>query len=325
MQGPICIIANTGAGRKKAAQLHALLDPMIEKIGGHPDLRLIREGEDIAAAARDARAGGFATIIAAGGDGTVCAVAAELIGTDIAMGVLPMGTFNFFSRSLGFPEDPQEAVAALTEAEPRKIAVGEINGRVFLNNASLGLYPAILESREQIYDRFGRSRMAAYWSVLRTIAGFRRPSVMKVTVDGEARRLRTPMVFVAANGYQLDQFGLPGNECLDRGQFAVFLAPDCSRGQLVRFAARLALRKARPETDFELICGADIVIETRRPRRNIARDGERDRMTGPFRFRMLPAALKVLAPVAEAERSASVANRIAAEGPGAAAASGTAA
>ncbi|WP_066808557.1 diacylglycerol/lipid kinase family protein [Frigidibacter mobilis] len=318
MQGPICIIANTGAGRKKAAKLHALLDPMIERIGGQPELRVIREGEDIAAAARAARAGGFATIIAAGGDGTVCAVAAELVGTDIAMGVLPMGTFNFFSRSLGFPEDPQEAVTALTEAEPRRIAVGEVNGQIFLNNASLGLYPAILESREAIYSRWGRSRMAAYWSVIRTIADFRRPSVMKVTIDGEARRLRTPMVFVAANGYQLDQFGLPGTDCLDRGQFAVFLAPDCSRGQLVRFAARLALRKARSETDFELLCGTEIVIETRKLRRTIARDGERGKMTGPLRFRMLPGALKVLAPVALAETSASVANRIAAEGPDAA-------
>jgi len=318
MQGPVCIIANTGAGKKKAARLDALLGPMIERIGGHPEVRMIRQGEDIAAAARSARAGGFATIIAAGGDGTICAVAAELVGTDIAMGVLPLGTFNFFSRSLGFPEDPQEAVAALTEAEPRRIAVGEINGQIFLNNASLGLYPAILASREAIYSRWGRSRFAAYWSVIRTIAGFRRGSVMKVTIDGEARRSRAPMVFVAANGYQLDQFGLPGSDCLDQGRFAVFLAPDCTRGELVRFAARLALRKARPETDFEMLCGSDIVIETRKPRRTIARDGERGKMTGPFRFRMLPGALKVLAPPAAEESSASVANRIAAEGPDAA-------
>lgn len=311
MQGPVCIIANAGSGKKKAARMHALLDPLIERIGGTPEVRLVHEGHRIAAEARAARdEGRFATIIAAGGDGTVCAVAAELLDSDIAMGVLPMGTFNYFSRSLGFPQTPEDSLVALTEAVPRRISVGEVNGKLFLNNASLGLYAEILQNRESVYGRFGRSRMAAYWSVLTTIASFRRPSSMRVTIDGQARRLRTPMVFVAANGYQLDQFGLPGADCLEQGDFAVFLAPDCSRWQLIRFAIRLAMRAARPERDFELLCGRDIVIETRRPRRTIARDGERDRMAQPFRFRMREQALTVLAPDQEAGESASAANRV---------------
>lgn len=324
MQGPVCIIANAGSGRKRTELLNQLTEPFAARTGSPPRLVTVRNPDRLSIAARAARDNGYRTIIAAGGDGTVAAVAEQLVGSDVAMGVLPMGTFNYFSRSLGLPEDPAEAAAALAAAEPRQIAVGEVNGRLFLNNASLGLYAAILEDRERIYGQVGRSRLVAYWSVLRTIGRFRRPSSMHVEIDGEARRLRTPMVFVAANGYQLDEFGLPGAECLADGKFAVFLAPDCSRWQLVVFAAKLALRRAKPERDFQLLCGAEIVIRTRR-RRSIARDGERDRMRPPFIFRLVPEALTVLAPdPAAVASSAGIDNRVAAEGPASLPLAGTA-
>ncbi|MEI4471048.1 diacylglycerol/lipid kinase family protein [Frigidibacter sp. MR17.24] len=316
MEGPICIIANTGSGKKKAAKLDGLLAPVLDRLGGKVEIRTIRDPRKLTAETERARKDGFRAILAAGGDGTVCAVASQLVGHDTAMGVVPMGTFNYFSRSLGFPQEPVAAMEALTGSKPKRISVGEVNGQLFLNNASLGLYAAILENREAVYGRWGRSRVAAYWSVVSTIARFRRPSLMKVTIDGRTRRLRTPMVFVAANGYQLDEFKLPGREFLDEGKFAVFLAPDGSRWQLVKFAIKLAMGRAMPGQDFEMLGGSEIVIETRRRRRTIARDGERDRMTAPFRFRMLTGALNVLAPDEAVEAHAGVSNRIAVE-PGA--------
>lgn len=313
MEGPICILANTGSGKKKAAKLDALLAPVLDRLGGEVEIRTIRDPRKLTAETARAQRDGFRTILAAGGDGTVCAVASKLVNTGTAMGVVPMGTFNYFSRSLGFPQEPVATMEALAASKPRPISVGEVNGELFLNNASLGLYAAILENREAIYGRWGRSRMAAYWSVLTTISRFRRPASMKVTIDGETRRLRTPMVFVAANGYQLDEFKLPGRELLDEGKFAVFLAPDGTRWQLVKFAVKLALGRAVPGTDFEMAGGSEIVIETRRKRRTIARDGERDRMTSPFRFKMLTGALSVLAPEEAVESHAGVSNRIAVE------------
>lgn len=312
MQGPVCIIANAGSGKKRAAEIETLLAPLIARLGEAPEVRLIHRGSELSEAARMARLQGFRTIIAAGGDGTVCAVAAELAGSDVTMGVLPMGTFNYFSRSLGFPQDPAAAIEALAAGEERRISVGEINGEMFLNNASLGLYSAILENREQLYGRLGRSRAAAYWSVLSTILSFRRPSRMRITIDGDSRVLRTPMVFVAANGYQLDQFNLPGNQHLAEGKFAVFTAPELTRWQLITLALRLAAGTARPGQDFHLSGGREVEVETRRRRRTIARDGERDRMAAPFRFRMRPGALRVLVPPArEAAPQEHVSNRIA--------------
>jgi diacylglycerol kinase family enzyme len=108
--------------------------------------------------------------------------------------------------------------------------------------------------------------------------------------------VRTPLVFVAANAYQLEAFGLPGADCVRDGQFAVFIAPDCKRLELLRFAIRLAFRSMEEGRDFELICGRDVLVEPRQKRRLVARDGERARMTAPFRFRMRPKPLRMLVP-----------------------------
>jgi diacylglycerol kinase family enzyme len=171
-----------------------------------------------------------------------------------------------------------------------------VNGRVFLNNASLGVYAAILHRREHLYRRWGRGRLAHYWSVIAGLARFRSPLRLKVTVDGEVRRRKTPLVLVANSAYQLEVLGLPGAECIRSGSFALMVAPDCSRLELVLFALRLALGGVRPARDFELFCGSDILVEDRLKRRLVARDGERELMNGPFRFRIRREALEVIVP-----------------------------
>lgn len=300
MRQPVCVLANAGSGRKAAQRIEELVAPF-HAAGLHPEVRLIRHGSQVPAAARQARADGFATIVAAGGDGTICTVATEIAGTDIALGILPIGTFNFFARSLGLPETAPEAAAALIHAGERQVSAGEVNGKLFLNNASLGLYPALLEQREAAYARWGRSRLAAYWSALRTLVTYDRPSRLRVTIDGRTDHLRSPVVFVAHNAFQLQQYGLTdGVDLIQQGQFAIYMAPELRRWQLLGFAAKMALRTARPYRDFTLESGREIEIATRAPRRTIARDGEREKMKAPFRFRFLDGALTVLVPDGDA-------------------------
>lgn len=256
----------------------------------------MRSGDRIEGEARRAVAEGFPTVAAAGGDGTICAVAAAVAGSASRMGVLSQGTFNYFSRSLGLPDSLEEAVAVLVTGEERAIDIGEVNGRVFLNNSSLGAYSMILAQREETYRRWGRSRLAAFWSVIQTLARFRHPMVLRVTVDGEVLRARTPLVFVANNAYQLEEFRLDGADCARAGKFALFLAPDSTRAQLVTFAGRLALRRLVADRDFQLFCCEEILVETTRTTRVVARDGERERMAAPFRFRVRHGALRMLVP-----------------------------
>lgn len=290
----ILVIMNPGSGKKKSGERAVRL---VEEITRNSRLELREvKGSDLAAETRRAIGEGYGTIAAAGGDGTICAVAAALADSGCRMGVIPLGTFNYFARGHSLPEDVGEAVRVLCEGFAKPLNIGEVNGAVFLNNASLGAYSLILESRERIYARWGRSRVAAYWSVLVALSRFRVRLSVTMTVDGEVHRLKTPMIFVANNPYQLELFNLEGAELIRQGRLVAMVAPDVGRLGLIKFAIRLALGGTRAGRDFRLLSGREITVETKRKRFVVARDGERERMRAPFRFRLRQAALQMIVP-----------------------------
>ena len=287
---------NAHAGKDDKDEIAERLRAAFDRHPGRFELRTLDEGEGVADACARAMKDEFGIIVAAGGDGTISAVASRLAGTGRRMGILPQGTFNFVARGLGIPEDIDAAVDLIATGTARPFPVGEVNGEIFLNNASLGIYPQILKEREGTYKRWGRSRMAAHWSVLMTFLSFRTPVRMRVRVGGEERRAKTPLVFIARSAFQLEHYGLDGAECIRDGQFALFLLPDVTRWQLLVRALRLAGKGMRPDRDFELICGTEIEIETSRSSQLVAMDGERVRLSAPFRFKMHKDALHVIVP-----------------------------
>lgn len=256
----------------------------------------VSAADDITDRVSDAVSSGAGCVVAAGGDGTISAVAEALRGRDVALGVIPLGTFNYFARRSGIPEDLGAAVRVIGKGRIRPIDLGTINGRTFINNASLGLYASILEQRESIYSRWGRSRLAAYWSVLVAIATVYRPMTMRITVDGVVRRARTPMVFVSMSAFQLERLGIEGAGAVREGKFAVLVAPDCGRYRLIWKAFVIAMRGARSGRDFTLLTGRSVTVETRRSRQVVARDGERERMDGPFTLGIDKAAVRLCVP-----------------------------
>ncbi len=161
---------------------------------------------------------------------------------------------------------------------------------------ALASTPRFFKEREGTYKRWGRSRIAAHWSVLMTFLSFKSPMRLKVRVGGEVIRAKTPLAFVARSAFQLEHYGLDGADCIRKGEFALFLLPDVSRWQLLVRALRLANKGMKPDRDFELFCGTDIEIETPRNSQLVAMDGERVRLSAPFHFRMHPEALHVIAP-----------------------------
>ena len=291
----IRIVLNPGSGHQGNP---AYVDDVRAFAGAHSDrveLLELGEGQSPTDLARRALDEGVGTVVAAGGDGTIAGVATALHGSDVRFGILPMGTFNFFARGLGIPLDVGLALELLLDGPTRPVTVAEVNGALFLNNASLGVYPAILERRESVYKRWGRSRLAAYWSVLLTLAGFDRARRVEVTVDGVPRRRKTPLIFVANSDYQLDEYGLDGADYIRDGHFAVFLAPDVGRWGLLKYAVRLLGRSMTRHRDFELLHGREIVVGGT-GRRLVARDGEREKMQAPIRFSLLDNALQVVVP-----------------------------
>lgn len=294
--GGICVLVNAASGNTDADRIVRDVEACAATAAPPAEVRHVEPGKDFADAARRAVRDGFGTVVAAGGDGTVTGVVAGLIGSDTRLGIVPLGTFNFLARSLRIPESIDEAFRIVLEGRERPVAVGEINGQIFVNNASLGAYPAVLDERERTYAVFGRSRAAAHWSLVKTLLSFRSPLRMRVTVDGQTRRFRTPLVFVANNAYQLELFGLEGAGHLENGRFVLFVAPDAAPLDLLAMAGRLALGRLRPVRDFERMAGSDIVIETGRRSRTVALDGETRRLTAPFRVRRIENAVRVLVP-----------------------------
>lgn len=295
LAAPIHVIINPKSGTN--ANDAAAIDRAVDVLGrDRTHLQHWKPGEDPAKVVRRCIDAGARTIVAAGGDGTAVAIAGAMLGQDCAMAVLPLGTFNFFSRGLGLAEEPEKAARALLDSEPRKIRIGTVNGKVFLNNASLGLYPAILKERESVYARWGRHRIIAHWSVLRTFLRFQRPMHMKITADGTVRERRSPLLFVARSAYQLDYFGLGGERAIHDDAFAVLVACDTNRWGLIRLAWRLVTRRMREGRDYELIEARELDVETRRRRALVAFDGEKVRDRSPFGFRIADEALTIMVP-----------------------------
>lgn len=284
------LVVNPGSGRnaRDRAAIHAVQDALGAALCRFRSPAQLSE---------DLRKAGPRLVVSAGGDGTAMATAAALLGTGVPLGVLPMGTFNYFARGLGFDEDPVTAARQILAGRVEERQVATVNGQLFLNNASLGIYPTILKERESVYARWGRRRMMAHWSVVRSFLRFRRP--MRVTLDlGAAQETRrTPLIFAGRSAFQLDRFGLEGRDAIEAGGFAVLVVRGETRRDLFRMSARLATGAATEGVDYDLYrCDRLTVDLHKRQRTLVAFDGEKRAMSGPVRFEMSPKPLTVMLP-----------------------------
>ncbi len=294
-------ILNPGSGAQKQQEFAEELSRVFEEHGGDLRIGLARDSKHIYQFAREAVAEHCPLVLAGGGDGTISAVASVLAGTDTALGVLPMGTFNYFARRLGIPLDIGAAARLCFEGEIRPVSLGEVNERIFLNNASIGLYPSMLREREKTYRRFGRSQFLAYYAALLTLIETRRHMKVFVTTRHEQHEMRTPLVFAVNNSYQLEQYELEGSECVKEGGMATYILPPVGRMGLLRLGWRMLRRNLEPHTDFKLVCSEGMRVETSRSTIDVAYDGEMERMQTPLTFRVRKDALRVLVPRDEGE------------------------
>jgi diacylglycerol kinase family enzyme len=294
----ICVLANPRSGT--SLRNPGAVDRAMAVFGDRATLRPF-SGDPADEAAR-AVGEGFRIVVAAGGDGSVAGVAHALAGTQAALAVLPLGTFNYFARGLKMPEDPETAARAILDGKPHDIKVGTLNGRVFLNNVSIGIYPAILEEREATYARFGRYRFLAHLASLRTILRFQSPHRMEIYQDETRHRIRTPMLFVARSAYQLDQFGLEGADAISDDRFVVFLAHQQTRLGFLRLAWRLIRKKVDHGRDVIVSTPRRLAVGVRgRKRMSVALDGEKLRMPLPLRIRLNDHVLRVILPPGKAD------------------------
>jgi diacylglycerol kinase family enzyme len=251
-------------------------------------------------AARAAASSDADTIVLGGGDGTINAGAAALAGGPKTLGVLPLGTFNHFAKDLGIPLKLEDAVRTIALGHVREVDVGEANGRPFVNNSSIGLYPEMVRVRDELRRHRGMRKGPAMLHAFREV--LREPPFLRadLRVFDDVTRVRTPFVFVGNNRYEMKLFSLGARAALDRGELSLYVARNVRKWGIVRLALRGLVGRLRQDKEFEALAVPQVTVAMHRRIVRVALDGEVFRMESPIRYRSWPRALRVLAPEAGA-------------------------
>jgi YegS/Rv2252/BmrU family lipid kinase len=290
------VLLNRGGGaiaadRKVVDEVEAAL-----QAAGIPAKVELIAGSEFEVRAKAVADRGDRMLIVGGGDGTVSAAASALIGTETALGILALGTLNHFARDLGIPTAVDEAARVIAAGAVRRVDVAEMNGKVFINNSAIGLYPLMVVDRDLQRKRLGRSkRLAMIVASIRTLARFNHQR-LTLTVNDDQKRVDTPLLFVGNNDYRTDLRAPGQRDSLDDGQLSVMVMRKNTRRGLIAASIRALFGRSRPD-DMVRIDGVDrLRVSSRRSQLAVSLDGEVISAGPPLDYRIRKKALRVIAP-----------------------------
>jgi diacylglycerol kinase family enzyme len=197
---------------------------------------------------------------------------------------------------LGIPLNLDEACRVIAAQNMGRVDVGEVNGHVFVNNSSLGIYPRMVLDREATRRRHRLGKWTAM--VLAVFKVFRRFPMVRVRLAVGAKTVarKTPVVFVGNNRYQLDLFKIGRRSRLDGGELSLYIAKAHSRWAMLKLTLRALFGRLAQARDFEFFCLSSCRIESRRRRLHVAADGEVLKLSPPLLYRVRPGDLRVCLP-----------------------------
>ena len=290
----ISVIVNQGSGLDAGGDAGSEIEALFASAGARVRLERVAHGADLPARARQAVARGD-LVVAAGGDGTVSAVATAAVAANATFGVLPTGTLNHFAKDIGMPTDMAAAVQVIVAGRVRRLDAGEVNGRLFINNSSIGIYPRMVWERETERKRGMEKRAAFGLAMLRTWQQYRTLSG-RLLVDDAPHAVRTPFIFIGNNDYVLEGLRLGARRTLDAGHLSVLVAPDCGRFEILALPFRALVGRLKTDAGVDSYTAREVVVELRRSRVSVACDGEIVIMRPPLRYRIRPRVLRTIVP-----------------------------
>jgi diacylglycerol kinase family enzyme len=289
----IVVIVNSASGCGHGSTTVAAIEAEFRAIGQTPYVTCVNS-DAIGQAIEHAIEGGARLIVIGGGDGTLSTAASALVDTEAILGVLPMGTLNHFAKYQQIPLDLAGAVRTVATGRVKRVDVGEVNGRVFINNSSLGIYPDIVRLRQRL--GFGKwiGLAVATWMVLR------RGSTLsiKMASDTGDRRYKTPFAFIGNNEYVVEGFDVGKRKTMQTGQLSIYTSRLTGRIGIFRLAFRSLFKHLRVDHDFDTVIARDFVIETRKHQLRVATDGEVSMQDMPLHYHSRAGALRVMVPLA---------------------------
>ena len=298
MHKNITLVMNTGSGSDDKALARDLIVQKLTDAGITVKIAEIGGGNIVSicnTAAQDAKADG-SLVVAAGGDGTVNCVASACIKHDVPMGVIPMGTYNYFARDLGIAPDIESAVAVLATGQLTTTAVGLLQDQVFVNNASFGTYARVVKNREMDKKKFGRYRIVALLSDIRSLYAPAKNYTLRIGTGDMAKNCRTTMIFAGINKFQMENLGIPLAEKAGRAQMSIMIMKPVTRWQMTRILLRGLFRQLPHDDRIDVLLAERFTVDAPAAPIACVVDGEIVNLTLPLEFKLLPNQLRVMAP-----------------------------
>lgn len=234
-------------------------------------------------------------IVAAGGDGTVTALAQALLGTDKIMGILPLGTANLLAKDLGIPLELDAWIDALPAMEPHNIDVGTVNDRIFLHKVVIGVLPALAAGREYIRGEGGAAVIGFLRFLKRRLERTRRIAVAVAVDGGSPRAERVQALAVASNSYDEGVGMFFSRSSLCDGKLTIYRLKHLTLGDMIRLTFRMFLGRWRDDEALTIEDATSVSIASKKPSLKVMLDGEVETIDTPLTFGVHPCALPILA------------------------------
>ena len=302
---PLLFVINGASGHRAADATREAIEAGLRAAGRTGELLLTQPGQlpEVARQAALRAKASRTAVVAVGGDGTLNSVAQHAHAEGCAMGVVQQGTFNYFARTHGIPADSADAMRVLLASSPRPVQVGAVNGKLFLVNASVGLYPVLLEDRETYKARFGRSRLVAMGAAFVTLMREHRQLHLRIDRGGTLREVRTPTLFVGNNRLQLEQVGMREPGAADAGSIAAVILRPIGTLSMLWLLLRGAFGSLGDADNVDSFDFHRMVVRPSlrygRRRTKIACDGEVSWLDWPLEFKVADQPLMLLKPEAD--------------------------
>jgi diacylglycerol kinase family enzyme len=293
------VVLNAGSGAGAADAARALVEPVFAAAGIASEFVMLDGEADLRSQLAAALETPAYAVVAAGGDGTVNSVADAIRGHAVSFGVLPLGTLNHFARDLGIPLELADAAEVIAAGHTIPVDAGEVNGRVFLNNSSVGLYARIVALRERYQARGPAKWLVAAWATLNVLRRSR-PLLVRIHVDGHEVVRRTPLIFIGNNEYRMEGLQAGSRGSIARGLLALYVVKTDGQWKLLRLAWRVLCGTAQQSGELAMITVREARIElpagTHRRTISVAIDGELTAIDVPLEYRSMPAQFNVFVP-----------------------------
>ena len=300
---PLSIIYNKNSGFH-AANKEAVYEELVQVLSSHGyEIQSFELGQDVSfdalmdkVLARHQQQQEVGVVVAAGGDGTLNAVAQRLMHTNIPMGILPLGTFNYVARVLNIPLDLIQAAKVIATGQNRQVHVAQLNEHIYLNNASLGLYPLFIQKREFYNQKFGRFPLHAYTSGLDVLIRDRKELKLEIEVDHHIYPVKTPLIFFGNNQLQLADLNLKIAKDAAQGKVAGVVVAKSDKRTLFKLLWQLIRGNIEKAPDVYSFAAEQVTIHTKRNKITVAIDGEIVEMKPPLQISVKQNALNIRVP-----------------------------